>query len=197
MPSLPHTERQALRSKSIEKGSVESYLAIFALCTMIAACVYIFFIAVKSALVPILDLAKKQKALREAQEGYVSQGLKMNPAQYRKRIAELEESDTTVYSPKEGEDEFDAMLDEMIEKERRRGIPKRVSSLTADVPAVDTGLRKRTAKASVPLGDAELRHREMIKNLKDIYDFDNDDEHDEDSDDDAQRNPAFSNDIRV
>ncbi|KAJ3013058.1 UNVERIFIED_CONTAM: hypothetical protein HDU68_000889 [Siphonaria sp. JEL0065] len=198
MPSLPYADRQTLNNK-IEKNTAEHVIAMISLVSMIGACLYILFTAVRAALIPIKQLADKQRANRlKMEEDALKRAAipKMDPAKYQKRISELQDEMRNEFKDyaQPGTDEFDAMLDQMIEKEKIRQLEPRVSSLDAGIPDLASGLRKRTGKNITP-GDAEIKHREMLKNLREIYDFDGDELDGSDvSDDDTIH---YSNDIRV
>ncbi|KAJ3032116.1 UNVERIFIED_CONTAM: hypothetical protein HDU68_004426 [Siphonaria sp. JEL0065] len=198
MPSLPYADRQALNSK-IEKNTVEHVIAMISLVSMIGACLYILFTAVRAVLIPIKQLADKQRANRlKTEEDALKRAEipKMDPTRYQKRISELQEEMRSEFEEyaQPGMVEFDAMLDQIIEKEKIRQLEPRVSSLDAGIPDLASGLRRRTGKNIIP-DDAEINHREMLKNLREIYDFDGDELDGPDISDDETVH--YSNDTRV
>ncbi|KAJ3061516.1 hypothetical protein HDU98_002577 [Podochytrium sp. JEL0797] len=167
---------------------------------MIAACLYIFSIAVRAALEPIQALQRKLQQREDTQAACRASSLEMDPTQYLNKIHELEtqmnsggKRNDAVAEEYRGslkrEEEFDAMLDEMIEDEKR----KMGRSNRGIVSAAEAGgMRKR-----IVAGDQEIKNREMHQNLRKVYDFDSQDESGSDEDDSISEREFFSNDVRV
>ncbi|KAI9349533.1 hypothetical protein BDR26DRAFT_1003961 [Obelidium mucronatum] len=189
MPSIPFTERTALAAPT-EPDSVEHAIAMFSLFSMICACVYILYCAVRAALAPIKALAAKQRRRRS-----------LDPHKHDRRIAALQRQMAAEFDEcaAPGSDAFDAMLDQMIENEKCRLDSRDTrDSLDAGVPGIAEGLRRRTAK-NVVASDAQIKHRQMMKSLREIYDFDENDGMDEDDDGEISDDVGMrsDNDVRV